>query len=174
MRRAAAADLLTAHVLALAARCGGPVAAYLPVGSEPWSVDGVEAVRAAGHDVLLPVVAGRGPLEWALHTGPDGLVPGPLGLREPSGPRLGPAALARAALVLLPGLAADRTGVRLGRGAGYYDRSLHHAAPGTPLVVVLHDGELVDALPAEPHDRRVDAALLPGAGHVALGKNGRD
>ena len=168
--RAARARALTRAALGLAG--AGPVAAYLPVGSEPWSPGGVEALRAAGHEVLLPVVAGAGPLDWARYTGPDGLAAGPVGLREPTGPRLGPGAIARAALVLLPGLAADRAGVRLGRGAGHYDRSLPLVGPGVPLVVVLHDEELVDVLPAEPHDRPVTGALLPGPGHVPLGKKG--
>lgn len=168
--RAARAAALTRAVLDIVP--DGPVAAYLPIGTEPWSPDGVEALRAAGHEVLLPVVSGVGPLDWARYTGPDDLVPGPIGLREPGGPRLGPDALGRAALVLLPGLAADRAGTRLGRGAGHYDRSLTRVGPGVPLVVLLNDEELVDALPAEPHDRPVTGALLPRAGHVVLGKNG--
>lgn len=168
--RTARAAALTRAALAMAP--DGPVAAYLPVGTEPWSAAGVEALRAAGHEVLLPVVRRTGPLDWGRYTGPDDLVPGPIGLREPAGPRLGPDALGRAALVLLPGLAADRAGTRLGRGAGHYDRSLAHVGAGAPLVVVLNDEELVDVLPAEPHDRPVTGALLPGAGHVALGKNG--
>jgi 5-formyltetrahydrofolate cyclo-ligase len=168
-QRAARARALTRLALDLAG--GGPVAAYLPIGTEPWSPDGVAALHAAGHEVLLPVVTGAGPLDWARYTGPDALVPGPIGLREPSGPRLGPDALGRAALVLLPGLAADRAGARLGRGAGHYDRSLGRVGPGVPLLVVLNDEELVDTLPTEPHDRPVTGALLPGAGHVVLGKN---
>jgi 5-formyltetrahydrofolate cyclo-ligase len=76
------------------------------------------------------------------------------------------------ALVLVPGLAVDRSGTRLGRGAGHYDRSLPQVRAGVPTVMVLNDEELVDVLPAEPHDRPVTAALLPGAGHVVLGKNG--
>ena len=52
---------------------------------------------------------------------------GPLGLREPTGERLGVEAIGTAALVLVPGLAVDRRGIRLGRGAGYYDRSLPFA-----------------------------------------------
>jgi 5-formyltetrahydrofolate cyclo-ligase len=120
--------------------------------------------------VLLPVVAGRdGPLDWARYTGLDALVPGPFGLREPSGPRLGPDAVSRAPLVLLPALAADRRGVRLGQGGGFYDRTLPLVGAGVSVVVVLGDGELVDALPAAPHDRRVSAALLPGSGVTMLG-----
>ena len=75
--------------------------------------------------------------------------------------------------MLVPGLAADRSGVRLGRGAGYYDRSLLIVAPDVPIVIVLNDEELVERLPAEPHDRPVTGALLPGAGLVTLGNNRR-
>ncbi len=163
--RARDAASLTATVLDLAARVGGPVCAFLPVDVEPWEAAGVEALRAAGHEVLLPVVVRRGaPLDWARYTGPDGLAPAPFGLREPAGPRLGPDAVGRARLVLVPALAVDRRGVRLGQGGGFYDRTLPRAAAGVPLVAVLGEGELVDALPAAPYDRRVTAAVLPGRG----------
>uniref|UniRef100_UPI00273907A3 5-formyltetrahydrofolate cyclo-ligase n=1 Tax=Pseudonocardia lacus TaxID=2835865 RepID=UPI00273907A3 len=92
--------------------------------------------------------------------------------REPAGPRLGPDAVRAARLVLVPGLAADPAGHRLGRGGGYYDRTLDRTTPGTPLVVLLHDEELLPAVPSEPHDRRVTAALLPGSGVRQLGNNG--
>jgi 5-formyltetrahydrofolate cyclo-ligase len=150
------------------------VCAYVPVGSEPGSLELVAALHAAGHEVLLPVVPpAAGPLDWAVYTGPDSLAAGPLGLLEPTGPRLGPDAVGRARLVLVPGLAADHSGVRLGRGAGHYDRTLPLAAPDVPLVIVLNDEELVEQLPAEPHDRRVTSALLADAGLVTLGNNRR-
>ncbi len=164
------AALLTEAALGLAGRIDGPVCAHLPIGVEPWSPAGVEALRSAGHEVLLPVVADReGPLDWARYEGPDALLPGLLGLREPAGTRLGPDAVRRAGLVLLPALAADRSGVRLGQGGGFYDRTLPLVDASVPLVVVLDEGELVDALPAEPHDRRVTAALLPETGVTMLG-----
>jgi 5-formyltetrahydrofolate cyclo-ligase len=172
--RAARAASLAAAAVELAATTGGPVCAYLPVGSEPGSPELVAALHAAGHEVLLPVVApDPGPLDWAAYTGPHSLAAGQLGLREPTGRRLGPEAIARARLVLVPGLAADLSGVRLGRGAGHYDRTLALAAPGVPLVIVLNDEELVERLPAEPHDRLVTGALLAGAGLVTLGNNRR-
>ena len=166
--RARRAALLTRHALALAAAVDGPVAAYLPVGTEPWSAAGPAALRAAGHEVLLPVVAADGPLDWARDTG--AYAAGPFGLREPAGPRLGPGAIGRCGLLLVPALAVDRAGTRLGRGAGHYDRSLPLARG--PAVVVLHDEELVDALPAEPHDVPMAGALLPERGHVTLGNSG--
>ena len=168
--RARHAALLTEAALGLAGRIDGPVCAHLPIGVEPWSPAGVEALRSAGHEVLLPVVADRGgPLDWARYEGPDALLAGLFGLREPAGTRLGPDAVRRAGLVLLPALAADRSGVRLGQGGGFYDRTLPLVDASVPLVVVLDEGELVDALPAEPHDRRVTAALLPETGVTMLG-----
>jgi 5-formyltetrahydrofolate cyclo-ligase len=169
-RRAAA---LAAAAVWLAARTGGPICAYLPVGSEPGSPGLVTALHEAGHEVLLPVVPRQpGPLDWARFTGEQGLGPGPLGLREPTGPRLGVDAIRSARLVLVPALAADQAGRRLGRGGGYYDRTLPLVGDGVPLVVVLNDDELVDELPAEPHDEPVTGALLPDAGHIPLGNNG--
>ena len=133
----------------------------MPVGAEPGGPTLVSELVDAGHEVLLPVVPPeRGPLEWARFDGT--FARGPLGLREPAGERLGVEAIGTAALVLVPGLAVDRRGIRLGRGAGYYDRSLPFARG--PLVMLLHDDELVERLPAEPHDHPVTAALLPKAG----------
>ncbi len=171
--RARDAESITAAALRLAGRTGGPICAHLPAGVEPWSPAGVEALHAAGHEVLLPVVADRdGPLDWAPFTGSDALVPGPFGLREPAGRRLGPAAVGRARLVLLPALAVDRHGVRLGQGGGFYDRTLPLVGTAVPVVAVLGDGELVDELPAGPHDRRVTGAIQPGRGVTMLGATG--
>lgn len=166
----ARARALAAAAVQLAAGRAGPVCAYLPIGSEPGTPALVEALAAAGHEVLLPVVPTvAGPLDWALFDGVKALVAGPLGLQEPAGPRLGSAAIGRAGLVLVPALAADHRGARLGRGGGFYDRTLGLAAPATPLVVLLNDDELVTELPAEPHDVRVTAALLADAGLATLG-----
>lgn len=165
--RAASAAALRDGALTLAGRIGGPVCAYLPIGSEPGSPELVEALHTAGHEVLLPIVVGDD-LNWARYEGAAALVPGPLGLREPAGPRLEPAAIGTARLVLVPALAAGRDGSRIGKGRGYYDRTLRHAAPGVPLVVVVFDEELLDTVPTGPNDHPVTAALLPEAGFVSL------
>lgn len=145
-QRAEAAAALTSVLAAL--DLGEVVAAYVPVGSEPsFSLD---------RRVLLPVTpAEPGPLDWAWS---GSLAPGPFGLLEPTGPRLGVEALSGASAVLLPALGCSREGVRLGRGAGYYDRSLR---PGPRLIAVVYDDELVDSLPSEPTDVPVHAALTP-------------
>ncbi|WP_237741610.1 5-formyltetrahydrofolate cyclo-ligase [Tsukamurella sp. 1534] len=152
--RATAAEALSQVVRGIA--LGSCVAAYVPVGSEPGSRALLDALSAR---VLLPVSpVEHGPLDWAEYS--DGLAPGPFGLLEPVGPRLGTDALAQASTVLLPALGVSRAGVRLGRGAGYYDRSLS-AARGARLIAVVYDHELVDALPSEPTDVPVHAALTP-------------
>jgi 5-formyltetrahydrofolate cyclo-ligase len=168
------AAALIAAAVRLATTTGGPVCAYVPVGTEPGAGPPAgsqlpDALHAAGLDVLLPVVPDRpGPLDWAYYGGADDLAAGPIGLREPAGARLGPAAIGRARLVLVPALAVDRRGIRIGRGAGYYDRSLPLATPGVPVVVLVHDEELVDELPAEPHDARMTGVLRAAYGLAPL------
>lgn len=177
-RRALPPEVHAAEATALAAAVrefSGTVCGYLPVGSEPGSFALLDALRAAGCEVLLPVVpepdssGPPGPLDWGRYAGATALRSGPLGLREPSGPRLGAAAVAAANVLLVPALAVDRTGVRLGRGAGYYDSTLLLARPDALVAAVVRDVELVAALPAEPHDMRVTAVLTPGAGLLTLG-----
>lgn len=166
-RRALPAEVREAEATALASvwlpvRPRGTVCAYWPVGTEPGSPALLDGLLERGCRVLLPVVDPAGPLDWAEYEGTEALEAGPLGLREPTGPRLGTAAIAGADLVLVPALAVDRHGVRLGRGGGHYDRTLPLAGPGTPLVAVVRDEEVLEWLPAEPHDVMVNAALTPG------------
>ncbi|SDX53898.1 5-formyltetrahydrofolate cyclo-ligase [Saccharopolyspora shandongensis] len=144
------------------------VTAYVPVGGEPGSPGTLDALRDAGLRVLLPVVVRNGPLEWAEFTGPDSLRPAGFGLLEPAGERLGPAAIGEADALLVPALGVDHRGVRLGRGAGHYDRSLPMAAPDAPRIGVVRDQEFVAELPGEAHDVRMTSVLTPGRGIVAL------
>jgi len=167
--RAAADDLLLGHLREAVQRLRpGTLAAYVPVGTEPGG-PGLVAALALGAGpavrVLLPVLLPGGDLDWAGAGGPgDRPAVGPHGLREPVGPRLGVCAVERADLVVVPALAVDRRGVRLGRGGGSYDRALARVPPGVPVVALLHDGELVDGLPTEPHDRPVTAVATPSGG----------
>ena len=158
-RHAADAALRAALVAFLAARRAKVVAAYAPQPREPGGADLPDALAAATRTVLLPVVGSDRDLDWAVHTGD--LRTGRYGLREPAGRRLGADAIATADLVVVPALAADRRGARLGRGRGYYDRALARTAPGALVLALLYDGELLDALPTEPHDRPVHGAVTP-------------
>ncbi|MGQ9348069.1 5-formyltetrahydrofolate cyclo-ligase [Mycolicibacterium gilvum] len=163
---------LAGHLAALI-RPGITVCAYIPVGSEPGSPALVDDIAGRAGAVLLPV-AREGedgtpqPLRWARYV-PGKLVAAPYGLREPEPPWLTPDAVATAEVVLVPALAVDRAGTRLGRGAGFYDRTLALVNPAAMVIAVVRDDELVDDLPAEPHDVRMTHALTPGRGLVTLG-----
>jgi 5-formyltetrahydrofolate cyclo-ligase len=148
------------------------VCAYVPVGSEPGSAELIDSLLRRRVRVLLPVAhhdaAGLPvPLLWGEYR-PGRLVAARFGLQEPAEPWLPADAIASASVVLVPALAVDRTGVRLGRGAGFYDRSLPLAAPAARLVAVVRDDELVARLPAEPHDVRMTHALTPTGGLTEL------
>lgn len=131
---------------------GARVAAYAAIGSEPPIV----AALAGCHRVLLPVLLPDGDLDWS--AGPD-VERTTRGLLEPTGPRLGREAIGDCDVILVPALAVDREGNRLGRGGGSYDRALPRA--GGLTVAVLYDGEHVEQLPAEAHDVRVRAVVTP-------------
>jgi 5-formyltetrahydrofolate cyclo-ligase len=155
LRRRARAPVVLDDALADVVRAASRVAAYLPVGNEP-----IVTVQPGW---LLPVVTPDWDLDWAVH---DGSTARCRGLLEPTGPRLGPDALATCDLVLVPALLVDRTGTRLGKGGGCYDRALPRTAGLT--VALLADDELVDELPAEPHDVRVRAVATPTHGVQGL------
>lgn len=149
------------------------VCAYVPVGTEPGAATMLDALREAGARVLLPIAvtdaAGTPmPLHWAEYRAGE-LVPARYGLLEPGGTRLPPEALGHAGLVLVPALAVDRRGIRLGRGAGFYDRSLPLRDPHARLIAVVRDDELLEVLPGEEHDIPMTHALTPRRGVVTLG-----
>jgi 5-formyltetrahydrofolate cyclo-ligase len=147
----------------------GTVAAYYSVGTEPDTRGLVYALWKRGSYVLLPVLRPDGDLDWASYEGPDSMVPGPRGLREPGEPRRGVDAITRADAVLVPALAVDGAGRRLGRGGGSYDRALARVAPLIPLIALLYDDELLDRVPAAPHDIPVRATVTPRSGLTRLG-----
>lgn len=167
--RAAAATALRDAVLALPqAGMAGTVAAYFSLGAEPDTHGLLYALWKRGSYVLLPVLQPDNDLDWASYEGPDSLRPGRRGLAEPAEPPRGVDSIARADLVLVPALAVDRRGYRLGRGGGSYDRALARVGPQVPTVALLYDGELVDEVPAGPHDRWVRLVALPSRGIITL------
>ncbi|WP_395310143.1 5-formyltetrahydrofolate cyclo-ligase [Mycobacterium sp. AMU20-3851] len=168
--RAAETQSLQTQIIELTADVG-TVCGYIPVGSEPGAApgDSVPLLEAlTGVRVLVPIARTGLPMQWAEYRS-GALVVAPFGLREPPPPWLPPESIAEASVILVPALAVDHRGARLGRGAGFYDRALPLAAPSARLIAVVRDEELVDELPAEPHDVPMTHALTPGRGLVALG-----
>ena len=169
--RAAEARVLGEH-LARAVSSGSTVCGYVPVGTEPGSIEMLDVLLRRAVRVLLPVARTTAddtpmPLRWAEYR-PGALTRGRWGLLEPPEPWLAESALVEAGVVLVPALAVDRRGTRLGRGRGFYDRSLPGRSPHARLIAVVRDDELVDELPADPHDVRMTHALTPGRGLIAL------
>jgi 5-formyltetrahydrofolate cyclo-ligase len=165
-----AARAIAGHLLAAPeVRRAASVAAYVSIGTEPGTTDLIEALVAAGKRVILPVLQPDNDLDWAAYH--DNLAPARRGLLEPVGVRLGVDAIATCDVVLVPGLAVDPSGMRLGRGGGSYDRALARVPVGTPVVVLLYDGEVVERVPADGHDRRVGFVATP-AGLIRLSGRG--
>ncbi len=169
--RAADTAALITHLLPLLADLHvSTVCAYVPVGTEPGAEGMLDALETVASRILLPITATAPdgtpmPLSWGPYRRGE-LVAGRYGLREPAGTPLPATAIGEAEVVIVPALAVDATGIRLGRGAGYYDRSLPLRDPAARLVAIVRDEELVDRLPAEPHDIRMTDALTPHRGVV--------
>jgi 5-formyltetrahydrofolate cyclo-ligase len=163
--RAAAARLIRDHVLEMPeVSAAGTVAAYYSVGTEPDTHGLVFALWKRGSYVVLPVLLPDGDLDWASYEGPDSLAPGPRGLLQPVEPVRGPGTVARADVVLVPALAVDVSGKRLGRGRGCYDRALARVGGQVPTIGLIYDGELLPSVPAQSHDRAVRAVVRPSQG----------
>lgn len=146
----------------------GTIAAYASVGTEPPTAGLLFALWKRGSYVLLPVLREDYDLDWASYEGPESLASGPHGLLQPTDTRRGAGAIASADFVIVPALAVGQDGHRLGRGGGCYDRALARVGPAVPTVALLYDSELLDEVPAGPHDQPVRAVVQPARGITRL------
>ena len=161
--------LIRDHVLEMAeVATAGTVAAYYSFGTEPDTRGLIFALWKRGSYVILPVLLPDGDLDWASYEGPDSLAPGPRGLLQPVEPVRGPGTVARADIVLVPALAVDVFGHRLGRGGGSYDRALARVGEQVPTIALLYDSELLPSVPVAAHDQPVRAVARPGHGITRL------
>jgi 5-formyltetrahydrofolate cyclo-ligase len=136
------------------------VAAFVSQDGEPGTRPLIDALHDRGIEVLLPVLLGDFDLDWGPYE-PGQQEPGRFGLLVPTTPALGPEAVASAQVVVCPGVAVDRSGNRLGRGGGSYDRALARCGGDVLRVQLVYDDEVVDAVPAEKHDQRVQVIVTP-------------
>ena len=152
-RRTEDAAVIAEHALAVVSfPPGAAVAGYWPFDDEADPRPLMRALAARGHPLCLPVVAGRDrALVFRAWAPGDALEAGAFDTRVPAAcaPQRAPRAL------LVPLLAADRDGFRLGYGGGYYDRTLAALGGALAVGVAFHD-QLRDALPRDRHDRPLD------------------
>ncbi|MBT1166071.1 5-formyltetrahydrofolate cyclo-ligase [Bifidobacterium simiarum] len=139
------------------------VAAYVSMGTEVPMDDLLDELVRSGSRVLVPVLGSGLDLGWAEFTGGNDLHDaGPRRPKEPSGPVLPAETIADAGLIITAGIMVDRSGLRLGRGGGWYDRMLAMKSPTARVITVVWPWEVVDGpLPHEPWDRPVDGVLTP-------------
>mgnify|MGYP006160138765 FL=1 len=132
------------------------IASYIPLATEPDVSEFNAWVLAMGKTLLLPRIVGdelefaTGDLELGSHQ-----------IHEPTGDA---ADIATAELILLPALAVDGSGNRIGKGKGYYDRALSGVS-GIPKYAVVFDSEILPSITAEEHDVWVTGAVTPTAIH---------
>jgi 5-formyltetrahydrofolate cyclo-ligase len=158
--RSEAAEAIALHLLAVPAVArANRVACYLSMTSEPGTGPLLEGLHDRGIEVVVPISLDDRSLDWVVHDPTAPVTTTALGIPEPGGVRLGVGGLATCDVVILPALAVDHAGHRLGRGAGYYDRAL--AGTDALRCAVVFTDELVPALPHEPHDVPVQMAVTP-------------
>lgn len=159
------ASALTQQLIALTSTLGPrALSCYLATAHEPetrpflrWAVD--QGIR-----VLLPVSRDDGLLDWAPYDADADVVDEALdtiGMPVPTTGLLGPIAINDVGLILVPAAAVDRTGVRMGWGRGYFDKTLGSMDRRPPVFAVIFEHELVDVLPREAHDQPVDGVVTP-------------
>jgi 5-formyltetrahydrofolate cyclo-ligase len=156
--RKAAADTIAAREFPLAITSGIVVSAFMPMKSEINPLPLLRKLAEAGAVLALPVVAGRGkPLVMRAWRWGEDLAQGVWGLREPKpdAPEVDPD------ILLVPLLAFDRTGHRIGYGAGYYDMTIAGLRARKPVTAIglAFAAQEIAAVPATPRDERLDLVL---------------
>jgi 5-formyltetrahydrofolate cyclo-ligase len=160
--RAQASAAITQHLVDLASDLRvGSLSAYLSLPDEPGTRDFLDWACENDIRVLLPVSREDGLLDWAPFDG-EGEEVDMLGLPTPTSELLGPIAINDVDLIIVPAAAVDRTGVRIGWGRGYFDKTLGSMEGCPPVYAVIFDDELVDAVPRERHDQPVNGVVTPG------------
>ena len=160
-RKALLDAALTEHTMSFLRDIGAEdsnIAAYNPLPTEPGAANFADMLRAHARRVFVPLSLPDGVLAWAVQDGAPA-APGALGISEPAGPRFTSRVLDSCGALIVPALGVDASGMRLGKGAGYYDRAL--SATDAPTAAVVYDDNVVDAVPHDAHDVAVQAVITP-------------
>ena len=160
--RTAAAAGVKAQLDALVASVGArSISCFLSAPTEPGTHEFVADAVRRGIRVLLPVTRADGLLDWVV-ADPDGdIAEGLFGMPEPVGEVLSPLAVNDVDLLIVPAAAVDATGMRLGWGRGYFDKTLGSMEHCPPVYAVVFDSELVDEVPRDLHDQPVTGVVTP-------------
>ncbi len=160
--REAAAEGVTAQLDALVERVGArSVSCFLSTTTEPGTRAFVQEAVHRGIRVLLPITRADGLLDWSPATVDGEITEGLLGLPEPLGELLGPIAVNDVDLMIIPAAAVDASGMRLGWGRGYFDKTIGSMERCPPVYAVVFDSELLDEVPADVRDERVTGVVTP-------------
>ncbi|HEY9497612.1 MAG TPA: 5-formyltetrahydrofolate cyclo-ligase [Terrimesophilobacter sp.] len=158
--RASATERLTQNLIDLANDLDARyLSAYLPAQDEPNIRPFLDWADTQEIRVLMPVSRDDGLLDWVVSNGKE--TEGVGGMPEPVGELLGPIAINDVDLIIVPAAAVDKTGMRLGWGRGYFDRTLGSMEKCPPVYAVIFDNELVGSVPTELHDKRVNGVVTP-------------
>ena len=165
--RASADAAITENLIALTTGLRArSVATYLSLPEEPNTRAFLDWACENGIRVLLPISRSDGLLDWAPYDGAEEQIDD-FGMPAPTSEVLGPIAINDVDLIIVPAASVDRTGMRMGWGRGYFDKTLGSMANCPPVYAVIFDDELVDSVPSERHDQRVNGVVTP-AGIVAF------
>lgn len=151
-------DRLDALIDGLGARS---ISCFLSTTTEPGTRAFVTRAVRRGIRVLLPITRSDGLLDWAVATEDDEIAEGLFGLPEPTGEVLGPIAVNDVDLMIIPAAAVDRSGMRMGWGRGYFDKTIGSMEKCPPVYAVIYDSEILDSLPREVHDQPVTGVVTP-------------
>jgi len=161
-QREAAASAIGERLDALVDSLGArSISCFLSTTTEPGTRDFVLRAVRRGIRVLLPVTRSDGLLDWAVADDTDDVAEGLHGLPEPTGEVLGPIAVNDVDLMIIPAAAVDATGMRLGWGRGYFDKTIGSMQKCPPVYAVIYDSEVLESLPREVHDQPVNGIVTP-------------
>ena len=160
--RDAAAEGIRVQLDALVDRLGArSISCFLSTPTEPGTREFVAGAVARGIRVLLPITRKDGLLDWIVATPGGDITEGMFGLPEPVGDVLGPIAVNDVDLLVIPAAAVDRSGMRLGWGRGYFDKTIGSMERCPPVYAVVFDSEVVDEVPSDRLDQPVTGVVTP-------------
>lgn len=166
VERAAATEGFTQNLKKLATENNARfIACYLSAPNEPNTREFLNWATAEGIRVLLPIAREDGLLDWTTGDGESEVI-GPDGVPEAVGEVLGPLVINDVDLILVPAAAVDGSGLRLGWGRGYFDKTLGSMEKCPPVFAIIFDDELIEEVPREIHDQPVNGVVTPTTIHT--------